>query len=268
MKSVASLPAQDIAELAELLEQQQIPCEARLADNESGLETTELLVEDRDYQRACELVENWLAASGADQTRKATRGCPECQSHSWGEVEPRSPSLRKAVARVVGATVALVGVVLVYALSFGGCGPGYKNDPKVNAAIAQAKQSLTNFIAVLQSPNSNQLFFRVCAWFPSTPAFGCESVWANVWKYENGCFFGAVPEGNRRISLTNNQPVSIEASNVFDWAYMEFGKGMVGDFTARAIRGESNPQGGANGRQPVGSETNRASPAAASRRSP
>jgi uncharacterized protein YegJ (DUF2314 family) len=97
---------------------------------------------------------------------------------------------------------------------------------------------------VLQSPNSNQLFFRVCAWFPSRPAFGCEDVWANVWKYESGSFFGAVPEGNPRIGLTNNQSVSIEASNVFDWAYMEFGKGLVGDFTARAIRGESNRVGG------------------------
>jgi len=240
MKSVASLPPQDIAELAELLEQQQIPSEARLADSESGLEITELLVEDRDCQRACELVESWLRASRADHARKTARGCPGERSRSRGESEPKSSSLRTAAPWVVVTTLALVGVVLAYALNFGGRRPGYKKDPKVNAAIAQAKQSLTNFIAVLQSPNSNQLFFRVCAWFPSTLAFGREGVWANVWKYKNGCFFGAVPEGNRRIGLTNNQPVSIEASNVFDWAYMEFGKGTVGDFTARAIQGESN----------------------------
>ena len=91
-----------------------------------------------------------------------------------------------------------------------------------------------------------------------------------VWKYEHGAFQGSLSQGNRRIGLTNNQLVSIDSANVFDWAYLDFSKGggLVGDFVARALRGESNPQGGSNGRQPFGSETNRTSAAAASRRSP
>jgi uncharacterized protein YegJ (DUF2314 family) len=159
-------------------------------------------------------------------------------------------------------------LLLATAALLAGCGPQYKKDPRLDAAVAEAQRSITNFIAVLQAPKSNQVFFRVCAWFPSTPRYEREGVWANVWKYESGSFLGSVPEGNPRIGLTNNQPVSIDASDVFDWAYLEFGKGMVRDFTARALRGESNPQGGANGRQPVASETNRTPAAAASRRSP
>ncbi len=147
-----------------------------------------------------------------------------------------------------------------------GCKPHYRTDPKVDAAAAQAKASLTNFINVLQSPKSNQLFFRVLAWFPSKRPYNEEGVWANVWKYENGRFIGSVPEGNRRIGLTNNEPVSIDASNVFDWAYLDLHKGMVGEFTMRAMRGESNAPGGAEARQPLKAATNGGSPAAGSRR--
>jgi len=138
----------------------------------------------------------------------------------------------------------------------------------LDAAIAEAKASLTNFVGVMQSPRSNQMFFRVLAWFPSKPPHYNVGVWANVWKYENGLFLGSVPQGNRRIGLTNNQRVAIQASNVFDWAYIDLGKGMVGDFIARAMRGESNPQARANGRQPFSSETNQTPEAAGSRRSP
>jgi uncharacterized protein YegJ (DUF2314 family) len=147
-----------------------------------------------------------------------------------------------------------------------GCRPKYKVDPRVNAASAEARASLTNFINVVQSPQSNQMFFRVLAWFPSKPPFGSEGVWANVWNYQNGVFLGSVPEGNGRVGLTNNQQVTIPASNVFDWVYMDLAKGMVGDFTARAMRKKSNPQAGTNGPPPFSPETNQASAAAASHR--
>ncbi len=80
-----------------------------------------------------------------------------------------------------------------------GCRPKYKKDPRLDAAIAEAKATLTNFVGVMQSPRSNQMFFRVLAWFPSKPPDYNVGVWANVWKYENGSFLGSVPQGNSRI---------------------------------------------------------------------
>jgi uncharacterized protein YegJ (DUF2314 family) len=152
-----------------------------------------------------------------------------------------------------------------------GCGPQYKyaKNPKVDAAIAEAQASLTNFTIALQSPNSNQMFFRVNAWFTSKPTDYQEGVWVDVWKYENQSFVGVVQTGNARIGLTNNERVSINASNVFDWAYLELGKGVIGDFTDHAFHGRgTNWKGGAKGKEPLGAETNRASSAASSRRSP
>jgi uncharacterized protein YegJ (DUF2314 family) len=131
-------------------------------------------------------------------------------------------------------------LLLVSALISLGCRRKYKRDARLDPAVAEARASLTNFINVVQSPQSNQMFLRVLAWFPSKPPFGREGVWANVWKYEDGFFLGTVPQGNRRVGLTNNQQVTVAASNVFDWAYMDLGKGMVGDFTARALREKPN----------------------------
>ena len=160
-------------------------------------------------------------------------------------------------------------VTLALAATLIGCKPSQVVDPGLTSAIAQARASLTNFISVLQSPNSNQTSFCVYALLSSGEAFG-EGAYANVWKYEDGCFRGVLTEDRPNLRLTNNQPVSIEASNVIDWLYLDFGRkeAVVGNFTARALHGGSNPQAGANGRQPLRSDTNRTSAAAASRRSP
>ena len=87
MKIAASLPPEDIAPLAQLLEKERIPCETRLANAESGLEITDLMVDDSDYERACETIENWLAARADEERRKSTRPCPKCKSQDWETVE-------------------------------------------------------------------------------------------------------------------------------------------------------------------------------------
>ncbi len=83
MKTVASLPPQDVAELVKLMEREHIPSETRIADEGSGLGTTELLVNDADYDKACELVESWQEALAAERQRKYARHCPKCSSQSW-----------------------------------------------------------------------------------------------------------------------------------------------------------------------------------------
>ena len=84
MKVVASLSPQNIATLAELLKKENIPCESKTASDEIGLETTELLVADADYDRACDIVENW---QDADYKRKMHRRCPKCGGVDWEPVQ-------------------------------------------------------------------------------------------------------------------------------------------------------------------------------------
>ncbi len=89
MKTVASLPPQDATEVSKLLGEQHIPCEARVADGGSGLGTTELLVRDEDYDRACDAIENWQEALAAARHKHLTRRCPKCRSQDWEQVEDR-----------------------------------------------------------------------------------------------------------------------------------------------------------------------------------
>ncbi|SPE59743.1 hypothetical protein SBV1_3480004 [Verrucomicrobia bacterium] len=87
MRTVVSLPPQDAAEVVKLLDQEHIFCEARIADGGSGLETTELLVRDDEYDRACDAIENWQAAIAAERHQRLTRRCPKCRSQDWEKVE-------------------------------------------------------------------------------------------------------------------------------------------------------------------------------------
>jgi uncharacterized protein YegJ (DUF2314 family) len=168
------------------------------------------------------------------------------------------------------AKVQSISLTLVVTILMVGCGSQHNNEARVNKAILAAQGSLTNFIVALQAQRSNQMAFKVLAAFPPKPPYYSQAVWANVWKYKNGVFWAVVAEDNARAWLTNNQRVNIASSNVVDWMYLDFGSGggIVGNFIERAALEGANPQGGANGRQPFSSETNRTSAPAASRRSP
>lgn len=87
MKTVAGLPPQEAAEVAKLLEEHHILYESRIVEEGSGLETTEVLVGDSDYDRACELIENWQAAIATKRHQRLTRHCPKCGSQEWEPVE-------------------------------------------------------------------------------------------------------------------------------------------------------------------------------------
>ena len=69
--AVTGLPPSELTVLAELLKKDGITCQSCLSSSESGLDVSDLLVADADYERACELVENWFEVRGAEQTRKS-----------------------------------------------------------------------------------------------------------------------------------------------------------------------------------------------------
>ena len=88
MKPAAtSLSPPELAALTEFLQKEGITCQTRLSSAESGLDVSDLLVDDALYDRACELVENWFEMRGAEQTRKSTPHCPKCGAQSWEQVD-------------------------------------------------------------------------------------------------------------------------------------------------------------------------------------
>jgi len=83
MKTVATLPSENIDELKGSLEKEGIACECRSTTGEGDLEISELLVGDSDYDRACQMIEGWQEARAA----RGTWRCPKCGSKDWEWVE-------------------------------------------------------------------------------------------------------------------------------------------------------------------------------------
>ena len=58
MKTIASLEVGQTGEILDRLKKQAIPAEIRTTTQESGLEMSEILVEDSYFDRGCDVVEN------------------------------------------------------------------------------------------------------------------------------------------------------------------------------------------------------------------
>jgi hypothetical protein len=80
MKSIASLEAKAAGELSERLKTETIPIEVRTFNRDSGLDFSEILVEDSDYERACDVAEAWQAERDAEAEKRPKRHCLKCGS--------------------------------------------------------------------------------------------------------------------------------------------------------------------------------------------
>ena len=83
MKTIAKLQAEEAADLTNRLKSEAIPIEMRTVTQESGLDMTELLVEDGFYERACDAADSWQAQRLAEVEKRCTWSCPECKSRRW-----------------------------------------------------------------------------------------------------------------------------------------------------------------------------------------
>jgi Zn finger protein HypA/HybF involved in hydrogenase expression len=80
MRTLANLPSAAAAALLERLQRESIAAEMLTCAEESGLEANEIVVEDAEYERACDVAEAWDAERIAEAEKHATRRCPKCRS--------------------------------------------------------------------------------------------------------------------------------------------------------------------------------------------
>ncbi len=80
MKSIASLEADVVDGLLELLKQAAIPVQIQTTTQEGGLDISEIMVEDGDYDRACDVAERWEAARVDAAEKRSGWCCPRCGS--------------------------------------------------------------------------------------------------------------------------------------------------------------------------------------------
>jgi uncharacterized protein YegJ (DUF2314 family) len=110
------------------------------------------------------------------------------------------------------------------------------SDAEMNAAIADARRTINDFLKVLASPKSDQQNFSVKAPYPTKSHPGQEHIWISNLSFDGKLLHGNVNDEPGDIAdLKNGDRVSISPSQISDWMYLEDGK-IVGGFTIRVIR--------------------------------
>lgn len=114
------------------------------------------------------------------------------------------------------------------------------DDPRMNAAIKQARATLKNFITALQAPKPGQTSFSIKAAFIDGP--NTEHMWLTSVTYNGKDFQGTI--NNDPVEVTNytmGQNVTVESTDISDWMYIE-NKKLVGGYTIRALRDAMSPE--------------------------
>jgi uncharacterized protein YegJ (DUF2314 family) len=113
------------------------------------------------------------------------------------------------------------------------------DDPRMNAAIEKAKSTVSQFIAVLQSPKAGQSAFSIK--MPFTDGGEAEHMWLSPVTYDGTNFHGTInnePATVKTVKL--GQQVTVAPSKISDWMYVE-NKKLVGGYTLRVLRDTLSP---------------------------
>jgi Zn finger protein HypA/HybF involved in hydrogenase expression len=86
MKTIASLEVGQAGEILERLKKLAIPAAIRTITQESGLEMSEVMVEDSCFERGCDVVEAWDAEQLAEQKKQQRVYCRQCGSQNYDKI--------------------------------------------------------------------------------------------------------------------------------------------------------------------------------------
>ncbi len=109
-----------------------------------------------------------------------------------------------------------------------------KDDPKMVAAINQARSNIEQFITTLNNPKPSQSGFAIKLAVKDDG--NIEHMWLSPVRYRDRVFFGTI--NNEPVSITTvkiGDQVSVAADQISDWMYIENGK-LSGGYTIRAVR--------------------------------
>jgi uncharacterized protein YegJ (DUF2314 family) len=132
----------------------------------------------------------------------------------------------------------LVIVVLVI-----GCGKGWPrdkvtmvadDDPRMNAAILEAKKTVKTFIAALQHPRAGQHDFTVKK--PFKDGKRTEHMWLAPVRFDGKNFRGTVNNDPDAVSNVKiGDQATVDPESISDWMFVDNGK-LVGGYTLRVLR--------------------------------
>ncbi len=107
-----------------------------------------------------------------------------------------------------------------------------RDDPEMNAAIAESKRTLPDFFKHFASPASDETMFEVKFNIAPGPRF--EYIWAYDLKYDGGTLTGVLVDDAIMTSDKGGDRVPIKTDAIIDWGYMKAGV-MQGNRTMRVL---------------------------------
>lgn len=115
------------------------------------------------------------------------------------------------------------------------------DDSAMNAAIAEAKSTSTNFIRAFHDQKLGTRDYDVKKPYP-TPSGGVEHMWITVTGETNGVITGVVAnEAEETREVKMGQTVTFYISDISDWKYVA-GKKLIGGYTIRYFYDRMSPK--------------------------
>jgi uncharacterized protein YegJ (DUF2314 family) len=107
-------------------------------------------------------------------------------------------------------------------------------DARMNAAIAEARRTVDEFITAFASPTARQRSFAVRV--PVIDGALVEDFWIDVDNFANGQFTGRI--ANNPLQVRNvhfGDRVVVDKERISDWLFVDRGR-LMGGYTIRAVR--------------------------------
>jgi uncharacterized protein YegJ (DUF2314 family) len=121
------------------------------------------------------------------------------------------------------------------------------SDPAMNAAIAEAKRTLPEFLAILRpnAPKSSEITFKY-------PLGGWEHIWVEKVKIDGPYLTGRLANMPAQDRHKMGDAVRVPLNEVSDWGYRNINGVMQGHFTTRVLLPRIQPNVATSIRQSFG----------------
>ncbi len=111
---------------------------------------------------------------------------------------------------------------------------------ELDAAIAQARDSLPTFIQTIATPHADRTFVAVkVRFFP--PGESPQDIWVDDVTYTDGVFHGNMGDDIPSLKLELGEKISINEKDILDWMIVQDGK-LIGGYTIRLAVQRMSPE--------------------------
>lgn len=114
------------------------------------------------------------------------------------------------------------------------------SDAELDAAIAQAHDSLDTFIETIAAPHADRTFVAVkVRFFP--PDELPQDIWVDEVTYSDGIFRGNMGDDIPSLKLKMGEKIAVNEKDIVDWMIVQDGK-LIGGYTIRLAVKRMSPQ--------------------------